>query len=112
MRGTDLVSLVLSVMTTSIHCIHSAATVVSMICVSHRIMPSCLVVSSTNGQWLTMPDNLIFMGLHFIISKCESLEHLFPFISCLMTFNQSMPTLYLQRASIAHPLVTFLTSPL
>ena len=50
MWGTDLVSIVLS---------------------------SCFTVSSTNGQWLTIPDDLIFMVLHFILSKCESPEHPF-----------------------------------
>lgn len=28
------------------------------------------------AQWLVMPTNLIFMGLHFVISKCELSEFL------------------------------------
>lgn len=35
----------------------------------------CSMETSRNwsiGQWLTMPTNLVFMGLHFVISKCAS----------------------------------------
>jgi hypothetical protein len=49
----------------------SAATVISMICVSLIVIHFLLYPSfMLTLQWLVMPNNLIFMGLHFVISKC------------------------------------------
>ena len=51
----------------------SAAAVVSLICVSHSLFSPLEHIDRNQRppKWLTMHHNLIFMGLHFIISKCE-----------------------------------------
>ena len=35
------------------------------------VCPEVVWINFHNTQWLTMPSNLIFLGLHFAISKCE-----------------------------------------
>jgi hypothetical protein len=36
-----------------------------------EIISNCLETDGLDHlQWLAMPDNLIFMGLHFVIGKC------------------------------------------
>ena len=41
-----------------------------MICVSTVSTKLYPIVPLIHLQWLAMPDNLIFMGLHFVIGKC------------------------------------------
>ena len=58
----------------------SVTTVVSMVCVS----PSTLFefpwswFADSAPQWLTMPDNLVFLALHLAISKCARLSYSYP----------------------------------
>ena len=54
-------------------------------------------------QWLAMPDNLIFMGLHFVIGKCT--QRSTNFIAVLideyhLLIFQYTPTPYLSRTFI------------
>jgi hypothetical protein len=42
-----------------------------MICVSTVSTKPYPIAPLIHLQWLVMPDNLVFMGLHFVIGKCK-----------------------------------------
>jgi hypothetical protein len=42
-----------------------------MICVRPSESVPHQITALTSLQWLVMSDNLIFMGLHFVIAKCK-----------------------------------------
>lgn len=52
---------------------YSVAAIATLVCVSATEV-LCQILIAQILQWLVMPKNRIFLGLHFVIAKCKSLQ--------------------------------------